>query len=415
MNFLNEVAGRFPGAVSLAAGRPADHTHDVEALHSHLRTYCAHLRDARGYDEREVARELFQYGRTKGVVHELIAAGLRVDENIDADPESVVVTVGCQEALLLTLRALRRDAADVLLAASPMYVGVIGAAALVDLPVVPVPEGPDGLDPGDLRDAVRAARDRGLRPRACYLVPDFANPSGTTLPVEVRKELLALADDEDFLVLEDNPYGLFPLGEERLPTVKSLDDRRRVVYLASLAKSCFPGARVGFAVADQVVRDRRTGARRLFADELAKLKSMATVNTSPIAQALVAGRLLEHGGSLLAGTAADRAAYRRNLRLLLDGLARRFPAGGGHGVSWNSPGGGFFVVVTVPFVADDAALERSARAHGVLWTPMSHFYPAGGGERQLRLSCSAVGPDGIEDGLDRLAAFITTSTERGVG
>jgi (S)-3,5-dihydroxyphenylglycine transaminase len=76
-------------------------------------------------------------------------------------------------------------------------------------------------------------------------------------------------------------------------------------------------------------------------------------------------------------------------------------------VTWTVPSGGFFVVVTVPFVVDDALLARSAREYGVLWTPMSHFYDHDEPVRALRLSCSAVTPARIEGGLNRLAALIT--------
>jgi (S)-3,5-dihydroxyphenylglycine transaminase len=60
----------------------------------------------------------------------------------------------------------------------------------------------------------------------------------------------------------------------------------------------------------------------------------------------------------------------------------------------------------VPFSAGEAALSRCAREHGVLWTPMSYFYVDGGGERQIRLSCSYLTPDQIDEGVRRLAAFI---------
>jgi (S)-3,5-dihydroxyphenylglycine transaminase len=307
--------------------------------------------------------------------------------------------------MYLVLRALRRDPADVLLAVAPTYVGLTGAAKLVDLPVLPVRAGTAGVDLDDLAGQLRRARAAGLRPRACYLMPDFANPSGITMDLDSRRQLLALARSENLLLLEDNPYGLFPVElAHRLPTLKALDDAHTVIYLGSFAKTALPGARVGYLIADQPVRDP-TGGTSLLADQLSKLKSMLTVNTSPISQAIVAGKMLEHGGSLIAATAADRAVYAANLRLMLDGLAARFPDPAA-GISFNAPGGSFFVVVTVPFVVDDALLERSAAGYGVLWTPMHHFYAAGSAVNSLRLSCSVVTPAQIELGLDRLAALI---------
>jgi (S)-3,5-dihydroxyphenylglycine transaminase len=73
----------------------------------------------------------------------------------------------------------------------------------------------------------------------------------------------------------------------------------------------------------------------LFADELAKIKSMLTVNTSPIAQALIAGKLLEHRFSLVDANTREREVYRRNLRLVDAGLRRRLQSLKDRRVSWN--------------------------------------------------------------------------------
>jgi (S)-3,5-dihydroxyphenylglycine transaminase len=406
MNFLNEIGMRYPDAISFASGRPFEEFFDVDLIHRYLDTFCAYLKDQLGHDDEQVRRILFQYGRTKGIVHELIARQLAVDEGIDADPESIVVTVGCQEAMFLVARALRRDDRDVLFAVAPTYVGLTGAARLADLPVWPVRSGGTGIDLDDLTAQADRARAAGLRPRACYVVPDFSNPTGVSLSVPLRRRLLDRAAAAGLLLLEDNPYGMFHEGKP-VPTLKALDTRRQVVYLGSYAKTGFPGARVGYAVADQRVIGRG-GKETLLADELSKIKSMLTVNTSPLAQAVVGGKLLGHDCCLARANARETAVYVRNLRHVLDGLARRFPPTGdaAAGITWNAPRGGFFVVLTLPRAADDDLLEYSARKHGVLWTPMSHFYAGGGGESQLRLACSQLGTQQIENGLDRLAALI---------
>jgi (S)-3,5-dihydroxyphenylglycine transaminase len=403
MNFLNEIASRYPEAVSFASGRPCEEFFDVALIHQYIDSFCDYLRNELGYTQARVGQTLFQYGRTKGIVHELIARQLAVDEAIHVDAGSIVVTVGCQEAMLIVLRALRRDERDVLLAMSPTYVGLTGAARLVDMPVWPVRSGPSGVDQDDLAEQAGRARAAGLRPRACYLMPDFANPSGVSLSTELRHQVLELAGQQDLLLLEDNPYGTFGHGA-RLPTLKALDTARRVVYLGSFAKTGFPGARVGYAVADQRVA-AGDGTISTLADELSKIKSMVSVNTSPVAQAVVGGKLLEHGCSVIRANLRETAVYVNNLNRVLDGLARRFPPPTAD-ISWNAPGGGFFVVVSLPFTADDALLEYSARQHGVLWTPMSHFYGDGAGAHQIRLACSQLTPDRIDTGLDRLASLV---------
>ncbi|MBL0776035.1 PLP-dependent aminotransferase family protein [Streptomyces albidoflavus] len=408
MNFLNEVVARFPDALSFAPGRPAEGTFEPEDLARHLRSYTAYLEQELGWSRDQVRTQLFQYGRTNGIIHELIARTVANDEGIEVPPEAVVVTTGCQEAMLLTLRALFARPEDALLVSSPCYVGITGVARLLGIQVRPVPEGPDGPDPLAVRAAVRAAKRAGQRPRAFYVVPDFANPSGASMSRAARELLLAVAEEEELLVLEDDPYGFFVRTGEARPTLKALDRGRRVVHLGSFAKTALPGARVGYVLADQEVVGPG-GGRTLLADELSKIKSMTTVNTSAVSQAVIGGLLVESGCRLREANSAAVAHYRTTMDTLLDALERHFPAErrAELGVSWNRPDGGFFLVVDVPFTADHKALELSARAFGVLWTPMCDFHLDGGGTRQLRLSCSSQSPEAITEGIARLAAFIT--------
>ncbi len=223
------------------------------------------------------------------------------------------------------------------------------------------------------------------------------------MPVEARRELLDVAAEEDLYILEDNPYGFFSRTGETRPTVKSLDTDRRVIYLGSFAKTCLPGARVGFAVADQEVR-AGDGTVTLLADEFSKIKSMTTVNTSPVSQAVIGGMLVRAGCRLRDASTERIALYRTKMNAMLAALERNLPSG--IGVSWNAPDGGFFAVVNVPFAADNEALIRCANEYRVLWTPMSYFYLDGGGRHQLRLSSSYLSVPEIEEGIGRLCEFI---------
>lgn len=398
MNLLNEIVDEYPLAISMAAGRPYEEFFDVRLIHDYLDAYCDHLRNDRKLDEAGVTRMLFQYGTTKGVIADLIARNLAEDEGIDIAPESMVVTVGAQEAMFLVLRTLRADERDVLLAPAPTYVGLTGAALLTDTPVWPVRSTENGIDPEDLVLQLKLAEEQGKRVRACYVTPNFANPTGTSMDLPSRHRLLEVAAEHGILLLEDNAYGLF--GADHLPSLKSLDRSATVVYLGSFAKTGMPGARVGYVVADQHV-----AGGGLLADQLSKLKGMLTVNTSPIAQAVIAGKLLLNDFSLVQANSREIAIYQRNLHLTLGELTRRL--GTSPGVSWNTPTGGFFVTVTVPFVVDDELLALAARDHGVLFTPMHHFYGGKGGFNQLRLSISLLTPDLIEEGIARLSALIT--------
>ena len=409
MNFLNEIAGRYPDAISLAAGRPYDGFYSTEDVQRYLGSYVDHLR-AGGLSEERVRGRLLQYGRTNGQLGSLIATMLEIDEGIVVPPDSVMVTAGCQEAMIIALRALCPGPDDVVLVAEPCYVGLTGAARILGVDVVPVPESSAGLDPETVAAVAREVRAAGKRPRALYLVPNFSNPSGISLPVATRRRLLDVAGEQDLLLLEDDPYGLFGLDDEPRPALKSLDTEQRVLYLGSFAKSCFPGARVGFLVADQTVVGT-DGTRTLLADEMSAVKSMLTVNTSPISQAVIGGVLIESGCSLRVANRDKVAFYRNNLRTMLTALDEHFPAakrGEGGGVRWNVPRGGFFAVVDLPFEADEKLLQLSAEQFGVLWTPMRFFY-SDGGTHSVRLSCSYLEPEQIAEGVHRLSRLVAAN------
>ncbi|MCY1041806.1 PLP-dependent aminotransferase family protein [Corallococcus sp. bb12-1] len=407
MNFLNEIAIRYPEAISFAPGRPNEKFYDPQQIATYLEAYQRYLREERGFNDARITSLLFQYGRTNGHIGELLARMLEKDEGIRVAPESIVVTVGCQEATFITLRALFSKPTDVLLVGMPCYIGVTGAARLLDIEVAPVPERADGLDLDALEARVRELRAQGKQPRALYLVADFANPSGRSLPEPARHRLLELAAREQFLIIEDNPYGFFSREGSRKPTLKALDDRQQVIYLGSFSKSAFPGLRLGYAVADQRVTDA-AGQHQLLADAFSKIKSLLTVNTSALSQAVVGGMLVLNEGGLLEANQEAIRFYKTNMDATLQALERHFPKSEAwaRDVTWNVPDGGFFLVMKLPIEADEALLEESARNFHVLWTPMRYFYLGTGGEHELRLSCSYLTPERIEEGVARLARHL---------
>lgn len=399
IGFLNEVMGRYPEATSFAPGAPNPAFVDTFDHEPYVRTFLDHVRRRGSLSDTEARRLLFEYGPSRGLINDIIATAFATDHDVDCSPRAIVVTVGAQEAMFLALRALTK-ANDLLAVANPCFPGIVGAARLLDVSTVPVQDTAAGLDLEQLRATCVAARAHGNRLRACYVAPDYANPGGGRMSLADRRNLLALAEEEDFLLLEDNAYGFIADTEDELPPLKAIDHSHRVVHIGTFAKIGVPGTRVGFAIADQPVH-----GRGVLADELADLKSMVTVNTSPLCQAVVGGLILSHGGSLRRLGQVKGALYRRNLELLLDALDRHLtPAP--TGVTWERPRGGFFVRVWLPVPADTALLEISAARYGVLWTPMSNFYLDQSGDNVLRLSCSYLDPGSIDAGITRFATFL---------
>ncbi|MGK5550596.1 aminotransferase class I/II-fold pyridoxal phosphate-dependent enzyme [Actinomadura kijaniata] len=405
MAFLNEITAEFPDAISFAPGAPYEPFFaDIEV--GPLLDAFAAARRAAGSSEEAVRRQLFQYGPSRGIINDLVAAALRLDEGMDVPPDAIVMTVGCQEALFLTLRVLHPPGAS-LAVTDPSYVGVVAAADALDIAVHPVPDDGTGPDLAVLRAVAEREKAAGRRLRALYVSPDFANPSGSRLTLAARRRLLAAASALDLILIEDNPYAFTAAADDRLPSLKALDREGRVVHTGTFAKVAAPGARVGYVVADQWVRSR-SGAPERLAAKIAAAKNAVTLNTSPLAQALIGGLLIEHQGSI-AGLGRRKAErLRRNRDALLERLVHHFgePGRPDTGLRWWAPEGGYFVQAELPVEADDALLRHSAQAFGVLWTPMRGFHLGAGGERRIRLSCSSLEHEDIVEGTARLAAFV---------
>lgn len=403
MNFLNEVVLRYPDAISFAPGRPSERHFEVERSLGRAAVWVNHRTRVSDRAASMAWNGLGQYGNTNGIINDLIARQLAADEGIHANPESIVVTTGCQEGMAILLMGLIDPCTDALLVSDPTYIGIPGLARILGIPMVPVPTGERGLEPAAVLRGIEEARRRGLRPRALYDIPDFNNPLGTRMPVEARRELLAVARRHEILIWEDNPYGMFSYDGPPFPTLKALDDERGVIYMGSFSKTLFPGLRLGFLVADQPV-PLPSGKRVPLAAELSKVKSLTTVNTCSIAQAIAGGMLLEAGGSLGLLMEEKVSFYKANRDRMLACLEESFA--GIDGVRWNRPEGGFFLTLDLPFELTDEGLLACARDHGVVVCPMRFFSLTSGRERQVRLAFSYATPEQITEGVARFARFV---------
>ncbi len=407
MNFLNEVVMRYPEAISFAPGRPMERFFNVAGCLKGISTFANHGARRHGGKSESFEDSLGQYGRTNGQIHELIARYLEKDESLRTDPRAIMVTSGCQEAMAVLLMGLFNPEKDVLLVSDPSYIGITGLAQILGINLFPVPAGHAGTEPETLLEAIRAVRSAGGVPKAFYDIPDFNNPLGTSLSLATRRRILEITAREEVLVFEDNPYGRFAYDGPPMPTLKSMKGAEHVVYMGTFSKTLFPGLRLGYLIADQQTAGP-SGDSRPLCEELSKVKSFLSVNTSPLLQAIVGGILLENDFSLEPLMRSKLAFYKRNRDVMADSLDRFCGAAalGANRVRWNLPAGGFFLTVNLPFPFDAECQRLCAEEFGVICCPMSLFTLSGGRERQIRLSFSYVQQEQIETGIQRLAAFI---------
>lgn len=402
MEFLNEVTLKNPGAVSFAPGRPDHKYFSLEDTNRHIDTFVAKRGAELGKTREEILQDLGQYNKTKGIINKELALMLKNDEEIEVSPESIVVTNGAQEAMIIILSTLCNPGNDVILVSDPSYIGFTGFAKIFGLEIVLLRSNEEGMDLDDLENKLRALKAEGKHPKIVYDIPDFHNPSGTYLPAEKRKRLLSLADEHNFFVVEDNPYGMFIYEGEKIPTIKALDKNKRCIYIGSFSKTLYPSLRVGYIVSDHVLENGRA-----LSDEFTKVKSLTSVNTSSLVQAVIGGILAGSGYSLRAINEEKIKGYKEKWSAILAALEKNFSNKGWcEGISWNRPAGGFFLTLTLPVAIDAQALSRCVAEFGVIFCPMSMFYLGDGGHNQVRLSFSYLSVAQIESGIGKLAEFL---------
>ena len=408
MGFLNEVQMRYPDAISMASGRPDEEYFDLENFPEYMEFYLDSMVKSERKDRVQILRQLGQYNRAKGIVNKLISEYLHKDEQILADPEDIVVTVGSQEGMAITALTLCDREKDIIVTEDPSYVGMTHLSILLGYDIRPVPMSDSGLDLDCLEALVQGRVSPEKRVKLVYVIPDFQNPTGKRMGLGDRQRLLELADEYGFFILEDNAYRSFVYEDEQIPTIKALDKRDRVIHLHSFSKVVCPSLRLGALVAGQ----RMEGAERL-SDLMARVKGYISVNTSGIDQAILGGILLKNDLSLRSYNKAKLISIKRKRDMVLLALARHFRSGRfcwEKNVLWNMPAGGFFITVTVPFPVDKSEAVFCAERYGLIFTPMSFFHLHQKTNNQIRLAFSNLPDAAIDLAISKLALYVQTKT-----
>lgn len=404
MGFLNEIQFSFPEAISLASGRPDDRFFDLRDIDRYFNIYTNYLSNVENDKTQQVLKKLGQYGKTQGFINDLIAKYLRLDYDINADPKDILINVGTQESLIISILTLCNKDEDVIIVEDPTYIGITHFSLIAGYQTIPVSVNSEGICLKKLEQNILQCEEKGKKVKLVYVTPDFHNPTGVRMPVKNRIKLLELAEQYNFLIIEDNAYGDFVLEGNKLPTIKSLDKNQNVIYVHSFSKTIYPSLRIGVMVANKPMRNNKS-----LSDLMSKVKGYTTVNTPSITQAIVGGLLIDHQYSLHKYNKKKRNTLLTKRNKILEALTKYFKTDFFNGlakVEWNIPKGGYFLTLTLPInITQDDVLE-CAKGYDVIFTPMSFFYLGSGGENQIRIAYSNVHDDIIDKAIKSLSLFI---------
>ncbi len=316
-------------------------------------------------------------------LREQIVTQLR-QQGVAADTENVIVTSGGQQAIDLSIRAMVAPGAPVILE-QPTYYGIINTLRSARARMLEVPMEHNGMDLNAVERHL--IRDQA---RLIYTNPSFHNPTGATMSLEKRRELLALARRHGAVIVEDDHSPELRFRGRPVPSIRALaEDGDLVLYARGLGKVFLPGMRVGYLLTPDALR------RKLL---MAKVHS--DLHSNSFMQEAVAQYLAR--GCHTAHLERMRPEYGRRQHLLHERLLAGMPSG----ATVSHPEGGLSLWLTLPEGADVSDLYFRAVRRGVAFVAGDVFYAAPSRSRALRISFGLNRPDELEEGVDRLCSVV---------
>ncbi|MCP4218329.1 MAG: PLP-dependent aminotransferase family protein [bacterium] len=368
-----------PGVISFAGGLPAPDLFPVDEINDCIQTVM----------ERE-GRQALQYGPTEGNPEfrkELVK--LLKEEGIDVTLDQLFVTTSSQQGLDLVGRVFISPG-DIVMTGKPTYVGAIQAFHSYGANMCPVELDDEGIDTEKLDAKIKGFIYAGTKPKFIYVVPDFQNPSGITLSLKKRKELIAIAEKHDMIIIEDSPYRQLRFEGESVPTLLSLNPDR-VVALYTFSKILLPGFRLGW-----------TAGPKELVQKMIVAKQSIDLCAPPFNQCVLLEFLKR--GLLEKQIKCIIDAYRVKRDFMLKKIEEYFPKV--DGLRWTRPEGGLFLWVTLPEYMDSTEMFKIAVEKKVAYVMGRAFDPDGIEKNTMRLNFSFASEEQIDAGIARLAEMI---------
>jgi DNA-binding transcriptional MocR family regulator len=328
------------------------------------------------------ADNLFQYDLPQGqrtLQHQI--AQLLVMQGLSIGTDDIVITNGSEQALFLAMHHYVRPG-DWVIVESPTYHGALGILENLDAKVIGIPVSETGINLELLEQYLRSHR-----PKLIYTISTLHNPTGLTTSLSHRQQLLALAEQYECPILEDNAYEGLNF-EPVPPPIKALDKHDWVIYINTFSKTLMPGLRVGHMVV--------TGAsyRPILEQKLLQDLHASTVSQAIVSEFLASGHYQRHLNRMRTTTMQSR-------NTMLQALERHFPAE----ASWTIPQGGLFLWVHLPDRLPLRDVCREALAEGILIADGAAFFPGQQGYKAIRLNFSHP-PEAIEQGIAILGRLL---------
>lgn len=325
-----------------------------------------------------------------------------VERGIDCEPDEVLLTNGATHGLDSVCRTFL-DPGDSMIVEAPTFMGALSLFRNFGVEIEGVGVDEDGMDVDALAEELAQRREGGRKeekagergerevtedsaadlPPLVYTIPNFQNPTGTTLSLERRERLLELAEEYDFLILEDDAYGDLRYSGDPVPSLAALDDAGRVIRVGTFSKTIAPGIRTGWVIAD--------------AELMAQIEGVTAGGTNNFTRSVVGNYAAS--GMLAENVAWLRGEYEERRDRMLAALEEHMP----EGATWTEPDGGFFVWVELPSGIDTDELLPDAADEGVVYLPGELFYPDDRESNGLRISFSHVSHEAIDEGIQALA------------
>jgi 2-aminoadipate transaminase len=372
-----------PGMISFAGGLPSPETFPVNDLKEIALEVL----------EKEGAFAL-QYSTTEG---DPLLRQMLVDrhnrQGLNIGIENIVITTGSQQALDLIARIFI-DPGDNVLCGLPSYLGGINAFVSYGAKMKGIPLDDHGMRPEELENAVITLKELGRKIKFIYLIPDFQNPAGITLPESRRLKIIEIAEKHDLLIVEDSPYREIRFEGKSQQQMYGLDGTGRVITLCTFSKIFAPGFRVGWVIGQPLILDK-----------IVLAKQTADLCTSAFLQRILA-RYIEKG-LLEINLPKTILLYRERRDFMLHCLTRYMP----DEVIWTKPEGGLFLFVTMPARLNAASVLKKAIDHNVAFVDGSTFFCNDQGHNTMRINFSYSDRAEIEAGVERLSKVIKAELE----